>query len=422
MSPGNTDPVETIRIADLAEPVLSEAQRGVIEATASVAVDLSVDAVLSAACERTSLTDFGSDGFRERLDVWLQAIDEDDELRPVARIGLFNECVRYASNRARLQKLLREHPEIHDVEIERPVIIAGLPRSGTTHLLNLIASDRRLRSLPYWESLEPVPDPREAPGPDAEDPRLARCRAESATQDALLPLLMSMHHMSPEHVHEEIELQAIDFSSYILEWKAHVPRWRDYYLAHDQTEHYAYLKTALKALQWLRGPNRWILKSPQHMEQLPVLHKTFPDATIAITHRDPVSVIVSTATMMAYGDRLRRTKPDPPAVARYWVDRIEKILRACVRDRGRVPASQSIDVRFGDFMQDDVAVVEKIYGLAELPLTAEARASLEAFAAENRRGRKGQVVYDLEGDFGITEAELHERFRFYLEAFDLEES
>jgi hypothetical protein len=277
MSAHDTEHFERIRIADLADPILTDAQRSVIEATANIEVELSVEAVLESASEKTGLTDFGAPDFRERLGVWLQAVGEDASLRPVARLGVFNECVRYASNRARLHKLLADHPEIHDVEIVRPIIVAGLPRSGTTHLLNLIASDERLRSLPYWESLEPVPDPNEPAGPGGEDPRVLRCRAESEVQDTMMPLLKSMHHMTPEHVHEEIELQANDFSSYILEWKAHVPRWRDYYLAHDQAEHYEYLKTSLKALQWLRGPDRWILKSPQHMEQLPVLYNSRRD-------------------------------------------------------------------------------------------------------------------------------------------------
>jgi len=391
MANGSTATIERIRITDLASPVLSEAQRAAIAATDDGKVDLRVDAVLDAARRRTGLDDFGPPDFQERLRVWLTAIDEDEELRPLARVGLFNDCVRYAANRARLEKLITDHPEILDVEISRPIIIAGLPRSGTTHLLNLIASDRRLRSLPYWESLEPIPYPDES-AVGGDDPRLVRCRSESATQDALLPLLMSMHHMTPEHVHEEIEVQALDFSSYILEWKAHVPRWRDYYLAHDQRPHYAYLKKVLKALQWLRGPNRWILKSPQHMEQLPVLRETFPDATVVITHRDPVSVISSTATMMAYGDRLRRTRTDPPAVAEYWIDRIERILKACVRDRASIPQTDSMDLRFADFMRDDVAMVRKIYRLADMPLTPDVDAALKRYADENRRGRSGQVV------------------------------
>jgi hypothetical protein len=297
--------------------------------------------------------------------------------------------------------------------------VGGLPRPGTTHLLNLIAADQRLRSLPYWESLEPVPAPEDTPGPDGVDPRLARCRDASAASDALLPYLKNMHHMTPEHVHEEIELQAIDFSSYILEWNAQVPRWRDYYLAHDQRPHYAYLKKALQALQWLSGPERWILKSPQHLEQLGPLIETFPDATVVLTHRDPVSVIQSAITMLCYGDRVRRTRVDPKAIASYWIDRIERMLRACVRDRELIPESSSLDVVFHEFMADDVAVVKRIYALARLPMTAEADAQLDAFMDANPRGKHGQVVYDLKGDFGIDPDALRGRFQFYFDRFPI---
>jgi hypothetical protein len=226
--------------------------------------------------------------------------------------------------------------------------------------------------------------------------------------------------MAPEHVHEEIEVENLDFASYQPEWIATVPRWRDAYLALDQTPHYAYMKRVLKALQWMRGPDRWVLKSPQHMEQLRPLLSVFPDATVAIPHRDPVAVIASAVTMLAYGDRMRRTRVDPPAVAAYWVDRVERLLRACVRDRDALPEAQVIDVPFHEFMADDVAMVERIYGRAGLPMTAEAREQLTRYMAENPRGKHGRIVYDLKGDFGLDPARLRERFAFYFERFGVE--
>jgi len=416
----STQRPQEIRIADLAEPVLTPMQRAAVEGAAHIEVKFDQAAVLDAAREKTGLDDFGADDFRERLDVWLTSAEEDDGLGPVGRLMVWNSCVRYAANRLRFEDLMRRHPEIAEVPIERPIIIAGLPRSGTTHLLNLIAADRRLRSLPYWESLEPIPDPAEVAPPGAEDPRLVRCRKDYALQKQLMPLLQNMHDMTPEHVHEEIEVQALDFASYELEWIATVPRWRDYYFGHDQTPHYAYLKRVLQALQWLRGPDRWILKSPQHMEQLvPLLH-TFPDATVAITHRDPVSVIASAVTMLAYGDRVRRKRVDPPAVAAYWIDRVEALLRACVRDRDVLPPGRSLDVPFHEFMADDVRMVERIYALADLEMTPAARAALEAFMRENPRGKHGRIVYDLERDFGVDGAALRERFGFYFERFGIE--
>jgi len=226
--------------------------------------------------------------------------------------------------------------------------------------------------------------------------------------------------MPPEHIHEEIELQFLDFSNYIPEWIAYVPRWRDYYLSHDQTPHYRYMKKVLQALQWLRGPDRWILKSPQHLEQLGPLMATFPDATIAFTHRDPVSVIASTVTMLAYGRRLQGKPMDLGAIADYWIDRIERLLRVCVRDRDLVPPSQSIDVLFHKFMADDVGMVERIYQRAGLEMTPEARRALDDFMAENPRGKFGRVIYDLKADFGIDPDELRKRFDFYFERFPVQ--
>jgi hypothetical protein len=147
------------------------------------------------------------------------------------------------------------------------------------------------------------------------------------------------------------------------------------------------------------------------------LIETFPDATVAITHRDPVSVVASAITMLTYGDRLRRTRVDPPAVAAYWSDRVERLLRACVRDRELLSPDRSIDVLFHEFMEDDVAMVERIYEVAGLPMTDAARASLDAYMADNPRGKHGRIVYDLEADFGVDPNALRERFDFYFERF-----
>src|SRR5215471_12293467 len=153
---------DDIRIADLARPELSEGQRAAIAAAAQAAITLREDIVLDAAQRQTGLEDFGDGGFRERLRVWLASADEDHELGPLGRATVFGNCVRVLANRLRLEDLVKRHPEILEVDLPRPIIIAGLPRSGTTHLVNLISADARLRSLPYWESLEPYPAPGDA--------------------------------------------------------------------------------------------------------------------------------------------------------------------------------------------------------------------------------------------------------------------
>lgn len=408
---------DNIRIRDLGNPVLGDAQRAAIDWAGSRTYDFSVEAVTRIAQKRTGLDDFGAEDFRERLAIWLRALDEDAGLNPLGRMLVHQHATRVLSNRLRLEALLKQHPEILDEPIREPIIVAGLPRSGTTHLLNLMSADTRLRSLPYWESLEPIPAAGEGPGRDGRDPRYVRCLDAYQAQVSQMPLIRAMHDMPPEHIHEEIELLEMDIASYNIEWLARVPRWRDHYLGLDMTRHFEYLRKALQALQWMRGPRRWVLKCPQHLEWLPQLAAAFPDATIAVTHRDPVSVIRSTITMLAYGDRTRRFDVDLDELAEYWIDRIQKLLAACVRDRDKLPAERSVDILFHEFMADDIGTVRGIYAKAGLEMSDQAATELAQHMDHNPRGKFGRVIYDLKADFGLDPADVRKRFDFYFERF-----
>lgn len=144
---------------------------------------------------------------------------------------------------------------------------------------------------------------------------------------------------------------------------------------------------------------------------------TFPDATIAFTLRDPVAVLQSAITMLAYGDRNRRVNVEADELAEYWVDRIERLLRAAVRDAHLIPAAQRVDVEFGEFMSDDVAMAQRIIAMAGLDVTDQCRAGLAEYVAGNPRGRDGRIVYDLRADFGLEPDALYDRYAFYFEAF-----
>jgi len=411
---------QAIRIEDLRNPILNEDQKAALAFGESQKVELTVPAILAAAAGQTGLDDFGPTDFHERLALWLAEVDDDPNRTGFGRLIHYNDCVRYASTRLRIRDLLKKHPEIHDQKINQPIIVIGLPRSGTTHLVNLIASDQRLRSMPLWEGQEPVPDPKEKPGPDGKDPRWHRCNAIWERMRAASPLLSSMHPMEPDHIHEELEFLLPDFTSYNLDWVVRAPRWRDYYLAHDQTPHYqGALLTGLKILQWFKPRERWVLKCPQHLEQIGPLMKTFPDATIVRTHRDPISVLQSAITMQTYAARTSYKTTDPEWYRDYWHDRIRRLLEASVRDQGLLPANRVVDVYFDRFMKDDLGTVERIYEVAGLPMTAEARSQLEAYVKAHPRGKEGQVVYDLRKDFGAEPERLREAFRFYFDAFDV---
>ena len=405
---------------DLADPRFPAEVEPALAMLAEAGADLVLDpdAMVAAAVAATGLSDFGEPGFRDRLELLAGALTTEAGLSPAGVAGQYGSIVGLLRNRLLIEDTIRRHPEIADVRIERPIIICGLPRTGTTHLHNLMSADPALRSLPYWESLEPVLPDAERPEPGQPDPRRTRTEQTVWFINAAMPDFKRMHEMTVDHVHEEIQLLAIDFSTMLFETVAPMPTWRDHYLARDQRPSYAYLKRILQVLQWSRGGTRWVLKSPQHLEQFPALVATFPDATFVVTHRDPVSVTASMITMLCYGSRMSRSHVDTQGIGRYWAQRLETMLGRCVRDRDALPAGQSIDVRFDEFMADDIAMVERIYALADQPFTADARGAMDRFMAHHPRGRHGGVRYDLAG-FGLDAAERRAALAPYVERFGL---
>jgi hypothetical protein len=414
---------DLVDLDDLAEPRYSPEAQQIRDMMAALAADcpLDADALHARAIADTGLDDFGPDDYRERLDVYLAALHDIDAMHGPGVVNFFGQISQWLKNRLLLTDLLTRHPEIGDIELLPPVVIAGLPRTGTTHLHNLLgaaSADSRLsptfRTLPYWESFEPFPSPSEA-GVEP-DPRAARMDVAVTVMNTLMPHFALMHEMTTEHVHEEIQLLANDISTMFMETLAYVPRWRDYYLAHDQTSTYEYLAIQLKALQFLRGGRRWLLKSPQHLEQLPVLAKVFPGVAVVCTHRDPVPVAVSMVAMLTYSARMHRSLVPVEEMAAGWIDRLELMLGALARDRDVIAPERSIDVSFDDFMADELGVAERVYGLVGEPVTDEARTAMADYLAGHQRGRLGRVVTSCEM-FGLNEDDLHARFAPYVSRF-----
>ncbi|BBY44859.1 sulfotransferase family protein [Mycolicibacterium celeriflavum] len=413
MIDGVTRPA-SIRLTDLADPVYPPEAQPMREALAAygATLELTPQVLLATATERTGLDDWGDPGFRERLDVLCGALVEEAGLSDTGTAIVFEQLVGNLVNRLRLAALITEHPEIEEIGIERPIIICGLPRTGTTHLHNLIAADPAIRYLPYWESLEPFPAPDEH-GPQ---PRRERCAAGLELVNTSMPEFKRMHDMTVDHAHEEIQLLANDVSGMLFETTYHVPSFAAHYKANDQAPSYAYLKRSLQALQWLRGGSRWVLKSPQYLEQFPALVSTFPDAVFVVTHRDPVEVTQSMATMVSYAARMSCARPDPRIISRYWLERAEDLLNGCVRDRDALPAEQSVDVRFEDFMADEEGTIAAIYELADQPLDADSRAAMAQFRTDHPRGRYGGVLYQ-PADLGLDIDDVNTRLRAYRDRF-----
>ncbi len=224
-----------VTIDDLADPRFPAEAVPIREAMAEMGASIVIepDALREAAIAQTGLDDFGDRAYEERLDVLCKALREEAGLSAAGKTTTFTQLAQLLANRLLIQDLLKKHPEIHELNIERPIVIAGQPRTGTTHLHNLMSSDPSLRSLPYWESHEPVLPASER---DLEiDPRRERTALGLDVINTAMPYFKRMHEMTPDHVHEEIHLLAIDFSTMAFETMEPMPSWRDYYKSMDQT-------------------------------------------------------------------------------------------------------------------------------------------------------------------------------------------
>lgn len=407
-----------IRLADLARPRFGDEAALVLAAGAELADTISLEPdrlCADAVAGVGGLDDFGPDGWQEPLEVLCAAYREEAGLSRFGTVSIHAQLVQILKNRLLLEDLLRTHPEALDAPVTAPVVIAGLPRTGTTHLHNVLAQDPALRSLPYWEAVEPLPAPEDPPG--SIEPRVERCAGGLAMSELFIPEMQRMHEMTPWHTHEEIHLLAMDCSTMFFDTLAPMPSWREYYRSTDQTPHYAYLDRVLRTLQFVRpAGERWVLKSPQHLEQLGPLRSVFPDATVVLTHRDPGEVVVSMTTMIAYSARLHLEVVDPVALGRHWTALLTDLLRSCVADRDLWSPERSIDVRFDELMSEESATVAAVYELAGQPLDDRALAAHRDYSATHVRNRHGAVIYEPDA-LGIDPTAVRADLEEYCTAF-----
>jgi Sulfotransferase family len=411
--------VNVLRVEGMREDNRTSQERTALERAESQNIDMTVGGVLGQARSITGLDDFGPMGFTDRLDLLLGEVGSDGNVWVAHKAQFVEHCVKAAANRLRIQRYWSDHPDALDVAIERPIDVIALPRSGSTHLENLVAADRRLRHLPVYLAAQPAPQPGEEPGPDGRDQRWVRAavRWEALSQNRIMA---AMHEHSPDHACGENELQIPDFASYQWEWMGFVPRFRDYYLSHDQAPHYRYMRDVLKIIaHQMPSGQRWMLKSNQHSEQLGPLLSAYPDVTVVMIHRDPVATLQSLLTMRGLAFKSSRKRLDIDAHIEYWVDRIEVMLRSYIRDRHLVPRGQLVEVMFSDIVSDDVKAATRVLEAAGLEASSDCLADIEAYVTAHPRGKAGRVVYDLEGDFGFQPEALRERFAFYIDEFDI---
>lgn len=378
--------------------------------------DLCPDRLRHLAEKDTGLTrdTIGRDFFEDQLAALLPSLHHEARLTDFGRLVAHGSILKVMKERLWHQALLEAHPGISRIELAPPIVVVGSMRSGTTRMQRLLACDPAFNALPLWEAQCPVPGPRSfaARAAGRPDPRIAQVGRMVRLLASINPAILEVHPTGPCEVDEELGLLDQSLSSAMIEAQRRVPAFAAHCEATDQTPAYARLKALLQLNCWFSGrdPARpFVLKTPQHTQDLAALHAVFPDARLIFLHRDPLSLVASSASLAWNQMVIQSDEVDPHWVGREWLRKTELRLRTLDRVRPSIPASLQIDVGFEAMNADWLGAMARVYAFLGRELTPAIRARMAAYVARAAAEHGYQRHRYRLADFGLTAGEVGER-------------
>ena len=376
-----------------------------------------VSDLLDKAKAATGLENFGDDGFREGLEILVDSADREAHLNENGRGAFDGQAIMLLCRRLEIEDWYTRHPEIDEQEIEAPLMVLGLPRTGSTALHCLLGEDPAVRVMRNWECMSPCPPPEAATYET--DPRIAVMEGYMKQRDELTPRMKQMLPSTAISPTEDQITMGFNFVSQIFQASFHIPTYAEW-LHHkaDIEPTFRYVKRVLKLLQWHCPPRRWRLKNPTYSMFIDALDKVFPDARYCMTHRDVANVIPSVADLY-----FEMHKPNTDMVDKQWLGAInvefcDLGMRRMIDFRDRGNEDRFFDIHFAPFQKDPFPTLEKLYDFLGEEFTPEARAKMKAWRESTPRDKHGRHEYN-PADFGLDTAALRERFRYYTERFDV---
>jgi len=373
---------------------------------------LNASRMLATASRRTGLHDFGDPAFREPLERLLRSLEDEARLNLVGRIAAREDLTGMLMNRLMLERDRARYPGIAGEQIRRPLIITGLPRSGSTFLHGLLAQDPASRVPLHWELRFPSPPPERSTRDT--DPRIERAARHIRWFFRLAPEFRKIHPVGARLPEECVIILSHSFLSFEFSSNWFVPSYQTWLEQQELEPAYRYHRRFLQHLQWGYPVERWLLKAPPHLPGLRALFAVYPDADVIVTHRDPLEVVPSIASLHVVLRRTFSRAVDPlavgPEVSRMLADDIRRGFAA--RDDGCAPPERFLDVWYTQLMDDPLAVVRRIYRHFDLPLSAEVEGRMRTYLETNPKDRAGPHRYSL-AEFGLDAEVERARYREY---------
>ncbi|MAG33768.1 MAG: sulfotransferase family protein [Deltaproteobacteria bacterium] len=382
-------------------------------------LQLDEERLLEVAEGRAGLGDFGDGGFRKPLRRLLEHLKAEEELAPATRTAAVETITELLVDRLRFVADRKRYP-IAEERIERPILITGQARSGTTLMHSLLGEDPANRLPRFWEVVRPSPPVGFA---EADDPRIEQGNADMQTFIARMKRGMASHPYWDEEGMMPVEctrLSTIDFRnmSAMAFWR--VPISKGWVLSSDVRAHYAFHKKMLQNLQYGADRARWVMKGAAHYTQLEEALETYPDAIILWMHRDPVKAISSRLELEAImAEGITGQPVDRAARAVGQLAAAQRSLEAVLSDP-LVEHPAVFHIRFVDWVGDPIATLRRVYQHFDLEFTRKAEEGMKRWLSDpkNKSDRYGRFRYSLE-PFGMSADEMDELFRPYRERFGL---
>ena len=388
---------------------------GKLSGNLGLSSSLNIEKLTASAVRKTKLEDFGDDGHFQALEVLINSINNEAELTPTGRLIQKFRLTSALVHRLRIEELLKQHPEIHDIDLGKIILITGLQRSGTTILHRLLNSHPNIRGISGAEALNPLPPRNKAEGTVARNMQAALAQRLISY---LSPQFMAVHPIDHNEPEEDVMLLDLNFMSQAPEATMHVPSYSRWLEKQDHTRTYEYFHKVLKILYWQRPASNWVLKTPHHMEYLDVFLKVFPTATVVQTHRDPRKTMPSFCSMVAHNRGIFSDRVDPKEIAGHWSGKARRMVELTIQFRDKADADRFVDISYYDLMKDPIAQLHRIYLQAGIDFDAQAVRQSETYMKRNPQNRFGRHVYHL-SDFGLSEEIIEDYFSFYREKYEI---
>ena len=379
---------------------------------------ISVDDLIARARERAGLDDLGDDSWRAGLRLLVETVESAPGVNPGGRDYVYGQFVDALWNRLRVVDYIKQHPEVAQERVERPLVILGLPRTGTSLASYLLDQDPRRRSLLTWEAADSVPP--SSPETLRTDPRCLTKKAElevlaEGLKAANIPMV---HWDEADGPTECLFVQNQDFKAYL--WEAFMPTaaYADWLLETDMTSAYAYERSVLQMLQ-SRAPGVWSLKMPSHAVHIETLLATYPDVRIVWAHRDPYKATASFLRLNYLSRAVLGAEVDVDVIVPNVLRQLQAHITRPLQARRRIGDDRFFDLHYGALMRDPIGMMRSLYEWAGDDLTPSTEQAMLDWLERNPQDRFGVQPYSLDGS-GVTRADLEPIFAEYLSTFDVE--